>query len=64
MRALLTTLVVLATVLSLAQPAQAVSQAGGIGLTFPVGARFNALGEAGTALSSDVTALWWNPGGT
>lgn len=53
----------LAALALLAQPARAVSQAGAIGLTFPVGARYNALGEAGTALSSDITALWWNPGG-
>lgn len=46
-----------------AQPAGAVSQAGGISLTFPVGSRYNALGEAGTALSTDQTAQWWNPGG-
>ncbi len=39
------------------------SGAGAINLTFPIGARFNALGEAGTALSQDVTAIWWNPGG-
>jgi len=43
--------------------AEAVSQAGGIGLQFPIGARYNALGEAGTALSTDISALWWNPGG-
>ncbi len=46
-----------------ATEALAVSQAGGIGLQFPIGARYNALGEAGTALATDVTALWWNPGG-
>ena len=45
------------------EEAQAVSQAGGIALTFPVGSRFNALGEAGTAESTDYTAMWWNPGG-
>ena len=39
------------------------SGAGAINLTFPIGARYNALGEAGTALSQDVTAMWWNPGG-
>ena len=32
------------------------SGAGAIALSFPVGARYNALGEAGTALSQDVTA--------
>lgn len=39
------------------------SGAGAINLVFPVGARYNALGESGTALSQDVTAMWWNPGG-
>jgi len=39
------------------------SGAGAINLTFPIGARYNALGEAGTALSQDATAIWWNPGG-
>ncbi len=39
------------------------SGAGAINLTFPIGGRYNALGEAGTALSQDVTAIWWNPGG-
>ena len=39
------------------------SGAGAINLVFPIGARYNALGEAGTALSQDVTSVWWNPGG-
>ncbi len=39
------------------------SGAGAINLTFPIGGRYNALGEAGTALSQDVTSIWWNPGG-
>jgi hypothetical protein len=39
------------------------SGAGAISLTFPIGARYNSLGEAGTALSQDATAVWWNPGG-
>jgi len=43
--------------------ALAASGAGAINLTFPIGARYNALGEAGTALSQDVTSVWWNPGG-
>jgi len=43
--------------------ALAVSQAGAISLTFPIGARYNALGEAGTAHSTDITAMWWNVGG-
>lgn len=45
-----------------AAPALAVSGAGAIALEFPIGARYNALGEAGTALAQDVTAMWWNPG--
>jgi hypothetical protein len=39
------------------------SGAGAINLSFPIGARYNALGEAGTALAQDATAMWWNPGG-
>lgn len=39
------------------------SGAGAINQTFPIGARYNALGEAGVALSQDVTAQWWNPAG-
>jgi len=46
-----------------ASPALAVSGAGAIALEFPIGARFNAMGEAGVALAQDATALWWNPGG-
>ncbi|MBE0567262.1 MAG: PorV/PorQ family protein [Krumholzibacteria bacterium] len=54
----------LAVALSGVLAAQALaSGAGAISLTFPIGARYNALGEAGTALSQDVTAIWWNPGG-
>jgi len=56
-------LVLVLIVLFGANEASAVSQAGGIGLQFPVGARYNAMGEAGTALSTDITALWWNVGG-
>lgn len=63
MRSLIRTILGVAMALVVAQPAWAVSQAGGIGLTFPIGARYNALGEAGTALSTDITAMWWNPGG-
>lgn len=55
--------VALGLLAGLATSASAVSQAGGIGLQFPIGARYNALGEAGTALSTDATAMWWNPGG-
>lgn len=43
--------------------AYAVSGAGAIALEFPAGGRYNAMGEAGTALAQDVTAMWWNPGG-
>ena len=46
-----------------AESAQAVSGAGAIALEFPDGGRYNAMGEAGTALSQDATAMWWNPGG-
>jgi len=53
----------LAALMGARDDARAVSQAGGIALTFPVGARFNALGEAGTAEATDYTAMWWNPGG-
>jgi hypothetical protein len=41
----------------------AVAGAGGIVLEFPIGARYNAMGEAGVALAQDATATWWNPGG-
>lgn len=53
--------ILLVTVMS--GEAHAVSQAGAISLTFPIGARYNALGEAGTAYSTDITAMWWNIGG-
>lgn len=39
------------------------SGAGAINLVFPIGARYAAMGEAGTALSQDATAMWWNLGG-
>ena len=51
------------TLLVFATTALAVSGAGAIALEFPIGGRYNAMGEAGTALSQDVTAMWWNPGG-
>lgn len=55
---------ILAVALTGGLAAQAVaSGAGAISLTFPIGARYNSLGEAGTALSQDATAIWWNPGG-
>ncbi len=50
-------------VMGFAGAALAGSGAGAINLSFPIGARYNALGEAGTALSQDATAMWWNPGG-
>ncbi|MEN8006436.1 MAG: PorV/PorQ family protein [Candidatus Krumholzibacteriota bacterium] len=50
-------------VMGMAGAALAGSGAGAINLSFPVGARYNALGEAGTALSQDATSMWWNPGG-
>jgi len=54
----------LAVALTGALAAQALaSGAGAISLTFPIGARYNSMGEAGTALSQDATAIWWNPGG-
>lgn len=43
--------------------ALAFSGAGAINLQFPIGARYAAMGEAGSALSQDATAMWWNPGG-
>ncbi len=56
---------VLGAVLLLGQPnsSRAVSGAGAINLVFPIGARYNAMGEAGVALAQDATASWWNPGG-
>lgn len=44
-------------------PANAGTGAGAIVLSFPTGARYNALGEAGTALAQDAAANWFNPGG-
>lgn len=44
-------------------PVLAVPGAGAIALEFPMGARYNGLGEAGVALSQDATSVWWNPGG-
>jgi hypothetical protein len=43
--------------------ALAASGAGAILLAFPIGARYNALGEAGVGLAQDVSAAWFNPGG-
>ena len=50
-------------VIGFAGAALAGSGAGAINLSFPIGARYNGLGEAGTALAQDATAMWWNPGG-
>lgn len=58
----LATMLAAAALLAFASPALAVSGAGAIALEFPIGGRYNALGEAGTALSQDATAMWWNPG--
>ncbi len=62
-RSLLAALAVLTLLTAVTHEAAAVSQAGAISLTFPIGARYNALGESGTALSTDITAMWWNVGG-
>ena len=50
-------------IIGFAGAALAGSGAGAINLSFPIGARYNGLGEAGTALSQDATSMWWNPGG-
>lgn len=63
MRIVVSALVAVALLVAVTGTAGAVSQAGGIALTFPVGAKYNSLGEAGTAESTDYTAMWWNPGG-
>lgn len=62
-RSLLALVAVMLIVSVMTGEALAVSQAGAISLTFPIGARYNALGEAGTAHSTDITAMWWNVGG-
>lgn len=62
-RKLLTTMMGLLIILGGAMPALAGSGAGAIVLSFPVGSRYNALGEAGTALAQDAAANWFNPGG-
>jgi hypothetical protein len=46
-----------------ALPALAGSGAGAIVLSFPIGARYNALGEAGSALAQDAASTWHNAGG-
>ncbi len=62
-RSLMAVMAILILLTIAAGDASAVSQAGAISLTFPIGARYNALGEAGTSLSTDITAMWWNVGG-
>ncbi len=57
------TLLVLAAMTGFAYDSAMAAGAGAIALEFPIGARYNALGEAGTALSQDATSIWWNPGG-
>jgi type IX secretion system protein PorV len=62
-RKLRLSLAVTALLLLTSGTALAVSGAGAIALEFPAGGRYNAMGEAGTALAQDATAMWWNPGG-
>jgi hypothetical protein len=62
-RTLLTVAIVVALTMGICGAALAVSGAGAMNLNFPIGARYCAMGEAGTALAQDVTAQWWNPGG-
>lgn len=62
-RNLLAALLGLSMLIGSALPALAGSGAGAIVLSFPTGARFNALGEAGVALAQDAAANWYNPGG-
>jgi hypothetical protein len=62
-RNLVAALMGLSILIGSAPLAMAGSGAGAIVLSFPPGARFNALGEAGVALSQDATANWFNPGG-
>ena len=63
MKRILTATLLGALILGSALPALAGSGAGAIVLSFPIGARYNALGEAGSALAQDATATWFNPGG-
>jgi hypothetical protein len=62
-RTLLTVALAAALTTGFCGAALAGSGAGAITLSFPIGGRYNALGEAGTALSQDVVSQWWNPGG-
>jgi len=61
-KSLLIVMLAAAGTLAFSSTAHAISGAGAIALEFPIGARYNALGEAGTALAQDATAMWWNPG--
>ncbi len=45
------------------QLAEAGAGAGAIVLSFPIGARYNSLGESGVALAQDAASTWFNPGG-
>jgi len=62
-RNLLAALLGLSMLIGSALPALAGSGAGAIVLSFPTGARFNAMGEAGSALAQDAASNWYNPGG-
>ena len=62
-RLLTVTLLGVTCILGSVLPALAGSGAGAIVLSFPIGARYNALGEAGSALAQDAAATWFNPGG-
>jgi hypothetical protein len=41
----------------------AIGQSAIITLSFPYGARTNAMGEVGTALADDESCIYWNPAG-
>lgn len=62
-RIIISLTVVAAMAFGIGGVALAGSGAGAINLTFPIGARYNALGESGTALAQDATSIWWNNGG-
>ena len=56
-----TLLLLAATVVSWGLPARGQEQAGAAVLQIEPDARTNAMGKAGTAGTTDVRALWWNP---
>lgn len=62
-RFLIHALMILVGGLACVVPVVAGTGAGAIVLQFPIGARYNAMGEAGSALAQDATAAWFNPGG-